>query len=77
MKKNPKSVTIFGAIHIGSNSTMPFHYPSSASFPRFLSSHRTKNKTGTYVMLEDIIRDQRLINARVFVGLEMHEGIIG
>jgi len=67
MKQNPNRVTMFGASHSGSNSTNAFHYiylRMSAKFDWLFS---------TYVVLEDIIRNQGFVDTGIFVRLEVDE----
>lgn len=72
MKKNPNNVTIFGASHNGSNSTKAFH-----CVPLSISSLPTNIRWKTYVMFEDVIRDQRFIDTGVLIALEMNERVFG
>jgi hypothetical protein len=98
MKKNPRRVTIFGAIHSGSTSTKAFHCK------RFLVSHcplqviffdhvdreegqsdeganrNVMQKWGRigeqYPWAQNVFRHWRFIDARVFVRLQMDQGIV-
>ena len=69
MKKNPNSVTIFGANHIGRSSTKAFHYMFSVW--RLLGSSSV-----TYIVLQDVIRNKGFIDTRIFVGFQMNKGFL-
>jgi hypothetical protein len=66
MKKNPNNVTIFGANHNGRSCTKPFHYSNlSILFRAFVRGLEA------YVVLEDVIRNQRFVDTGIFVRLQM------
>lgn len=67
MKKNPSRVTMFGASHNGSNSTKAFHYVLLSNL------YRGFGELAAYVVLENIIRNQGLVDAGILVGLEMNK----
>jgi hypothetical protein len=67
MKKNPSKVTMLGASHSGRSSTNAFHYNPSADF--FIGVW------GAYVVLEDIVRNQRFVDTRILVRLQMDESL--
>jgi len=56
---------MFGASHNGSNSTKAFHYVLLSNLSGGFGER------ATYVVLENIIRDQGLVDAGILVGLEM------
>jgi hypothetical protein len=67
MKKNPRRVTRFGAIHIGRSSTKPFHY----SWSQTVLGNGDKGASESYVMLENVARDEGLVDAGVLVRPEV------
>jgi hypothetical protein len=71
MKKNPSNVTIFGASHNGRSCTKPFHYVFQQSSWFHLRSVRA------YVVFQDVIRYQGLVDARIFIRLQMNQGLLG
>jgi hypothetical protein len=61
MKKKPNNVTRFGAIHMGSSSTKPFHCAHvSCCCGR-------AHADVSYVVLENVAGDEGFVDARVFV----------
>lgn len=76
MKKKPNKVTIFGASHSGRSSTTAFHYFFHVG-PRSLIVRSTGigNREVSYIVLQDVPRDQRLVDARVLVGFKMYKGL--
>jgi hypothetical protein len=72
MKKKPNNVTRFGAIHIGSSSTKPFHYTIIRMQHSAIAS-----VDGAYVMLEDVAGDEGFIDARVLVCSQVLQRIVG
>jgi len=71
MKKKPNNVTIFGASHNGRSSTNAFHYIGlSANLSR-----KSEERLVAYVMLEDIIRNQRFVHTGIFIGFQMNESL--
>jgi hypothetical protein len=71
MKKNPSNVTMFGASHNGRSCTKPFHYIFQQSPSLQLEIPRA------YVVFQDIIRYQGLVDTRIFIGFQMNQGLFG
>ena len=72
MKKNPNSVTMFGANHNGSSSTNAFHYShSQQNIPRI------RALLAAYIMFEDVVRDEGFVDAGVLVRLQMNQRLFG
>lgn len=76
MKKKPNKVTMFGASHSGRSSTTAFHCFFSC-WSKISGPYR-QYKTGSgngevsYVVFQDVPRDQGLVDARVLVGFKMY-----
>lgn len=83
MKKKPSRVTRFGASHMGSSSTKPFHCrdtlePLSCAAARAACCLGPAGKgRAAYVVLEDVSRDEGLVDARILVRPEMLQRVLG
>jgi hypothetical protein len=74
MKKNPSSVTRFGASHNGNNSTKPFH---CCLLERARGNSAARRQGEAYIVFEDVAGDGGFVNARVFVRFQMLQRIFG
>ena len=69
IKKKPRRVTILGANQRGKISTKAFHYAVHPSAPSHEGVRRDR-RCGTYIVFQDISRNEGLVHALVLVALE-------
>lgn len=76
MNMKPISVTIFGASHSGMSLTNAFHYSSFSQSLDLMTEIFLRDGRATYVVPQHIMRQVRLVHARVFVGLQMLQRLV-
>lgn len=76
MKKNPISVTRFGASHSGNSSTKAFHCSTCSVSELQSSLLQLGSAQRSYIVPHDVFANRALIHARVLVRLQMRQGFV-